>query len=74
MTALPLRPNSAVRARPRAGTCPACGSGTLRVTSRERVPMMGELGPSELTLRCDNEACGHSETRFCGHGPDAGDG
>lgn len=69
MTALPLRPNPAVRARPEAGTCPRCGSGALRVAARERVPMMGELGPPELTVQCDNAACGHSETRFYGRHP-----
>lgn len=28
--------------------------------------MMGELGPQELTIRCDNPACGYSETRMHG--------
>lgn len=74
MTALPFRPRSAVRARLAVATCPACGSGALRVTSRERVPLMGELGPPELTVRCDNAACGHSETRFCGRRPGNGGG
>lgn len=73
MAALPLRPNSADRPGPAVGTCPRCGSGALRVTSRERVPMMGELGPPELNLRCDNVACGHGETRFWGR-PEASGG
>lgn len=49
------------------GACPVCGSGALRVKSVERQPLMGELGPQELTLQCDGTACSHSETRMHGY-------
>lgn len=47
--------------------CPTCGTGRLRVISVKREPMMGELGPQELTIRCDESDCGHSETRMHGY-------
>ena len=61
------RLKAAFTRRPKVGTCPACGSGALRVKSVERQPLMGELGPQELTFQCDSAACSHSETRMHGY-------
>ena len=47
--------------------CPACGVGRLRVVAVRREPMMGELGPQEFAIRCDNPDCGHTETRMHGY-------
>ena len=46
------------------GICPACGHGELRVTAREREPIMGELGPQIDTIECDNPGCGCREARI----------
>ena len=47
--------------------CSVCGTGTLRTISVDRRPVMGEIGPPELTVRCDNAGCGHGERRMYGY-------
>ncbi|MDX8323174.1 hypothetical protein [Agrobacterium tumefaciens] len=44
-------------------TCPLCQSGQLKVTSVVNDPTFGIFGHKQHTLTCQNEACGHRETR-----------
>lgn len=60
------RLKAAFALHPKVRTCPVCGSGALRVKSVERQPLMGELGPQELTFQCDRADCSHRETRMHG--------
>lgn len=44
-------------------TCPLCQSGRLKVTAVKDDPLFGRFGHKQHTLTCQNEACGHQETR-----------
>lgn len=44
--------------------CDRCDSGTMRVVASEREVMMGEIGPTVETVRCDNADCGHTDQRL----------
>ena len=45
------------------GPCPICETGNLKTVKVAPDPVMGDLGLQQHTLRCDNAACSHSETR-----------
>lgn len=40
--------------------CPKCGSGKMAFQSERKHPIWGAHGKLEQTLRCTNEACGHT--------------
>ena len=63
------RVKAALSAHPPLADCTVCGSGGLRVAARKRLPQMGELGPQELTIQCDNAGCRHRETHLHAYRP-----
>ena len=44
--------------------CPVCQTGRLKTTNVRRHPQMGDVGLQEKDLKCDNQECGHHETRM----------
>lgn len=44
--------------------CPICKSSKMKTISVKPHPAMGDVGIQEITLKCENEACGHSENRM----------
>jgi hypothetical protein len=55
---------SELKKRPSLETCPICETGNLKVTNVTPHGHLGDLGIQNRTLKCDNPACGHSETRI----------
>lgn len=43
-------------------TCPVCQAGALTIIATRPDPVLGELGKQQRILRCENWACGHTET------------
>ncbi|WP_144405874.1 hypothetical protein [Brucella anthropi] len=43
--------------------CPLCQTGRLKVTAVRNDPTFGVFGHKQHTLVCQNEVCGHQETR-----------
>ena len=52
------------RARAALEPCPICSKGRLKVTKVSPHPVMGDVGLQEKTLKCDDPACGHTESRM----------
>jgi hypothetical protein len=44
-------------------TCPLCKQGKLTVTSIRPHHLFGPMGVKEHTVMCQNEDCGHTDTR-----------
>jgi hypothetical protein len=53
-----------VKARPAPEACPICGVGALKVTAVHAHRQFGDMGLQERAMKCDSEACGHTETRL----------
>jgi len=50
-------------AAPAPELCPLCESGSLKVIAVRPHPQFGTFGAQLRTLKCTNEACGHTENR-----------
>jgi len=44
--------------------CPLCETGQLKVTAVTPHHTFGDMGIQERTMKCDNTACGHTESRM----------
>lgn len=50
--------------KPPAELCPICETGSLKVIAVAPHKAFGRMGVQERTVKCDNEACGHTEKRM----------